>query len=45
MVEWEIKGTEFGNCNCIFACPCQFNALPDKGFCEAAVGLQCFGRA
>jgi hypothetical protein len=34
-VEWEIKGTEFANCNCIYACPCQFNALPDKGFCEA----------
>jgi hypothetical protein len=34
-IKWEIKGTEFGNCNCIYACPCQFNALPDKGFCEA----------
>ena len=31
-VEWEIKATEFANCNCIYACPCQFNALPDKGF-------------
>ena len=39
-VEWEIKGTEFANCNCIYACPCQFNALPDKGFCEAVVGYQ-----
>ncbi len=39
-VEWEIKGTEFSNCNCIYACPCQFNALPDKGFCEAIMGLQ-----
>ena len=37
-VEWEIKGTEFANCNCIYACPCQFNALPDKGFCEAVGG-------
>jgi hypothetical protein len=37
-VEWEIKGTEFANCNCIYACPCQFNALPDKGFCEAVAG-------
>lgn len=35
-VEWEIEGTEFVNCNCGYACPCQFNALPDKGFCEAA---------
>ena len=34
-VEWEIKGTEFVNCNCAYGCGCQFNALPDKGFCEA----------
>jgi hypothetical protein len=39
-VQWEIKGTEFANCNCIYACPCQFNALPDKGFCEAVTGYQ-----
>jgi len=39
-VEWEIKGTEFANCNCIYACPCQFNALPDKGFCEAVARYQ-----
>ena len=39
-VEWEIKGTEFANCNCVYACPCQFNALPDKGFCEAVAGYQ-----
>jgi hypothetical protein len=39
-VEWEIKATEFVNCNCIYACPCQFNALPDKGFCEAVAGYQ-----
>jgi hypothetical protein len=39
-VEWEIKATEFGNCNCNYSCPCQFNALPDKGFCEAVLGFQ-----
>jgi len=39
-VEWEIKAIEFVNCNCIYACPCQFNALPDKGFCEAVAGYQ-----
>ena len=39
-VEWEIKATEFANCNCNYSCPCQFNALPDKGFCEAVVGFQ-----
>jgi hypothetical protein len=39
-VEWEIKGTEFANCNCAYGCGCQFNALPDKGFCEAVAGYQ-----
>lgn len=37
MTDWEIHGREFVACNCIYACPCQFNALPDKGWCEAAV--------
>jgi hypothetical protein len=40
MVEWRIDGTEFGNCNCNYGCPCQFNALPTHGFCEAMNGLQ-----
>src|SRR5476649_318955 len=39
-ISWEIQGTEFANCNCIYACPCQFNAPPDKGFCEAVMGVQ-----
>ena len=39
-VEWVVKGTEFANCNCAYGCPCQFNALPDKGFCEAVAGYQ-----
>lgn len=39
-VEWELHGVQFANCNCIHACPCQFNALPDKGFCEAVGGYQ-----
>ena len=37
MTDWEIHGREFVTCNCVYACPCQFNALPDKGWCEAAV--------
>jgi hypothetical protein len=32
---WRIKGHHAGSCNCVWACPCQFNALPDKGHCEA----------
>jgi hypothetical protein len=35
MTPWEIEGTELINCNCSYGCPCQFNALPSKGFCEA----------
>lgn len=35
-MKWEMQGTEFANCNCIYACPCQFSVLPDKGFCEVA---------
>jgi hypothetical protein len=32
---WRIKGDHAGTCNCDWACPCQFNANPDKGNCEA----------
>lgn len=35
MTPWEIQGSELVNCNCSYGCPCQFNALPSKGFCEA----------
>jgi len=35
MTPWEIQGTELINCNCSYGCPCQFNALPTQGFCEA----------
>ena len=35
MTPWEIEGRELINCNCSYGCPCQFNALPTKGFCEA----------
>jgi hypothetical protein len=38
-VEWEIKGTEFGNCNCIYACPCQFNAATGQGVLRSVHGL------
>lgn len=38
MTPWELKGRELINCNCAYGCPCQFNALPTNGFCEA-VGI------
>ena len=40
MVEWNIRADEFGACNCAYGCPCQFNALPTRGFCEGTVGYQ-----
>ncbi len=36
-VDWEIKVRTFGNCNCSYGCPCQFNALPTHGNCQAAI--------
>lgn len=35
MIDWELKGVEFINCNCDYGCPCQFNALPTHGDCRA----------
>ena len=35
MTPWEIQARELINCNCSYGCPCQFNALPTHGFCEA----------
>jgi hypothetical protein len=34
MVDWYVEGVEFGNCNCNFGCPCQFEALPTDGYCR-----------
>jgi hypothetical protein len=36
-VKWRIAGEEVANCNCSWGCPCQFNALPTTGNCEAIV--------
>lgn len=35
---WTIRGVEYGNCNCDWGCPCQFNAPSTNGHCEAVVG-------
>lgn len=37
---WHISGHHAGSCNCVWACPCQFNALPDKGNCEAVLAWE-----
>ena len=39
-VKWAIQGRQFINCNCAYGCPCQFNAAPTHGFCEAVEGFQ-----
>ena len=39
MTPWEIHALEVSNCNCAYGCPCQFNALPTTGTCEAAEGM------
>ncbi len=34
---WMLRGAEYGNCNCDWGCPCQFNAPTTHGHCEAMV--------
>ena len=38
--KWSIKALEFSNCSCTYGCPCQFNGLPNNGYCHAVVGFQ-----
>lgn len=33
-VDWYIEGRSFGNCNCGYACPCQFEEDPTHGNCK-----------
>ena len=39
---WVLQGTEYGNCNCDYGCPCQFNGRPSSadGDCRYAVFTQ-----
>jgi hypothetical protein len=39
---WTIKGTEYGQCNCDYGCPCQFNGRPSSadGSCRYATFTQ-----
>src|SRR5262249_15334409 len=39
-VKWTIKAREFVNCNCAYGCPCQFNGLPTRGFCQAVAAME-----
>jgi len=40
MTPWEIEAKELVNCNCAWGCPCQFNAAPTHGNCEAIGAYQ-----
>lgn len=33
-VDWYIEGLEYGNCNCDYGCPCQFELRPTHGGCR-----------
>ena len=40
-VDWYIEGPEFSNCNCDYACPCQFESLqPTHGDCRGFAAVQ-----
>ena len=39
MTPWEIHAVVVANCNCAYGCPCQFDARPTYGTCEAADGF------
>lgn len=40
MIPWEIEADELVCCDCAYGCPCQFNALPTYGDCQALAGFQ-----
>ena len=37
---WRIVADETATCNCAWGCPCQFNAPPTHGRCEALVAVR-----
>jgi hypothetical protein len=39
MTPWELEADELVCCNCAYGCPCQFNALPTHGNCQAMAGF------
>lgn len=34
MIDWYIEGVQFGNCNCGYGCPCQFEERPTHDNCR-----------
>jgi len=35
--QWMMRAAVYGNCNCDYGCPCQFQARTTNGFCEGLV--------
>jgi hypothetical protein len=40
MIDWYVEAISFGNCNCDWACPCQFESLPTHGNCRGFEALE-----
>lgn len=40
--KWRIAGEEVVSCNCAWGCPCQFNAPPTHGRCEAIAAWEIY---
>lgn len=40
MMDWSLEGISFGNCNCNYACPCQFESDPTEGDCRGFEALR-----
>ena len=39
-LRWRISGEEVVSCDCAWGCPCQFNAVPTNGRCEAMAAFK-----
>jgi hypothetical protein len=39
-IDWYIEANSFGNCNCDYSCPCQFESLPTHGNCRGFEALE-----
>ena len=33
-IDWYVEGPSYGNCNCGYSCPCQFEDIPTHGDCR-----------
>ena len=40
LIDWYVEGIDFGNCNCDWCCPCQFESLPSEGHCRGFEALE-----